>query len=116
MTSIFNRFLRFAPPINWMSEQNPVKYTYEELAGMIDHSLLHPTLTDQELEDGCKLAAHYGVAAVCIKPYFVERAVQLLKGTKVRVGAVIGFPHGNSTTESKRYETQLACQDGAVEI
>lgn len=93
-----------------------MKYTYEELAGMIDHSLLHPTLTDQELEEGCRLAARYGVASVCIKPYFVQRAAEILKGTPVRVGAVIGFPHGNSTTESKRYETELACKDGAVEI
>ena len=95
---------------------NSMKYTYEQLAKMIDHSLLHPTLTDRELEDGCKLAAQYGVASVCIKPYAVQRAVELLKGTDVRVGAVIGFPHGNSATEAKRYETQLACQDGAVEI
>ncbi|HLH53541.1 MAG TPA: deoxyribose-phosphate aldolase [Verrucomicrobiae bacterium] len=93
-----------------------MKYSYEELAGMIDHSLLHPTLTDRELEDGCRLAARYGVVSVCIKPYFVKRAAELLKGTKVKVGAVIGFPHGNSATESKRYETQLACRDGAVEI
>lgn len=83
---------------------------------MIDHSLLHPTLTDGELEEGCRLAAQYGVVSVCIKPYFVKRAAELLKGTQVKVGAVIGFPHGNSITESKRYETQLACQDGAVEI
>lgn len=83
---------------------------------MIDHSLLHPTLTDRELEEGCQLAARYGVVSVCIKPYFVKRAAELLKGTSVKVGAVIGFPHGNSVTESKRYETQLACQDGAVEI
>ena len=93
-----------------------MKYTCEELAKMIDHSLLHPTMTDQELEDGCKIAAKYGVASVCIKPYAVQRAVELLKGTGVFVGAVIGFPHGNSATESKRYETELACKDGAVEI
>jgi deoxyribose-phosphate aldolase len=93
-----------------------VKYTYEELAGMIDHSLLHPTLTDRELEDGCKLAVDYGVASVCIKPYAVKRAAELLAGSSVRVGCVIGFPHGNSCTESKRYETELACRDGAVEI
>jgi len=83
---------------------------------MIDHSLLHPTLTDQELEDGCRLAIKYQVASVCIKPYFVQRAAELLRGTPVKVGAVIGFPHGNSSTESKRYETELACKDGAVEI
>lgn len=93
-----------------------MKHTYDELAQMIDHSLLHPTMTDQELEEGCKLAARYRVASVCIKPYFVQRATELLAGTGVKVGAVIGFPHGNSTTESKRYETELACRDGAVEI
>ncbi|MCA9212955.1 MAG: deoxyribose-phosphate aldolase [Planctomycetales bacterium] len=93
-----------------------MKYSYEELAGMIDHSLLHPTMTDAELEAGCKLAADYQVASVCIKPYAVKRAAELLQGTNVKVGAVIGFPHGNSCTESKRYETELACRDGADEI
>jgi deoxyribose-phosphate aldolase len=93
-----------------------MQYTYEELAKMIDHSLLHPTMTDAELEAGCRLAAEYKVASVCIKPYFVARAVELLHGSGVLVGAVIGFPHGNSCTESKRYETELACRDGAVEI
>ena len=93
-----------------------MQYTYEELAGMIDHSLLHPTMTDQELDDGCRLAAQYKVASVCIKPYAVKRAAELLRGTGVKVGAVIGFPHGNSCTESKRCETELACRDGAVEI
>lgn len=93
-----------------------MKYTYEDMAGMIDHSLLHPTMTDAELDEGCRLAARYKVASVCIKPYYVARAVEILHGTGVRVGAVIGFPHGNSCTESKRYETELACRDGAVEI
>lgn len=93
-----------------------MKYTYEQLAKMIDHSLLHPTMTDQDLEEGCELAARYGVASVCIKPYAVKRAAELLHGSGVLVGAVIGFPHGNSCTEAKRYETELACRDGAVEI
>ena len=93
-----------------------MKYTYEELAKMIDHSLLHPAMTDQEIETGCRLAVRYGVASVCLKPYAVKQAAEILKGTRVLVGAVIGFPHGNSATESKRYETQLACQDGALEI
>ena len=73
-------------------------------------------LTDPELEDGCRLAVQYQTASVCIKPCAVKRAADLLRGSGVRVGAVIGFPHGDSKTESKRYETQLACQDGAVEI
>ncbi|MCX7887092.1 MAG: deoxyribose-phosphate aldolase [Verrucomicrobiae bacterium] len=93
-----------------------MKYSYEELARMIDHSLLHPTLTDKELEEGCKLAVEYGVASVCIKPYAVKVAAKLLKGTGVKVGCVVGFPHGNSCTEVKRYETELACRDGAEEI
>jgi deoxyribose-phosphate aldolase len=93
-----------------------MKYTYEQLAGMIDHSLLHPTMTDQELEEGCRVAVKYKVASVCIKPYAIRRAVELLKGSEVKVGAVIGFPHGNSTTEVKRYETEVACRDGATEI
>jgi deoxyribose-phosphate aldolase len=93
-----------------------MKYTYAELAGMIDHSLLQPAMTDQELEDGCRLAAKYAVAAVCVKPCSVKRAAEILRGTGVLVGAVVGFPHGGHLTESKRYETELACRDGAVEI
>jgi deoxyribose-phosphate aldolase len=93
-----------------------MEYSYEELAKMIDHSLLHPTMTDQDLEEGCRLAAQYDVASVCIKPYAVKRAVELLTGTNVLVGAVVGFPHGSSLTEVKRYETELACSDGAREI
>lgn len=90
--------------------------TYEELAKMIDHSLLHPTMTDEQLEAGCQAAVQYGVASVCIKPYYVRRAAELLEGSGVLVGTVIGFPHGSNLTEVKRYETELACQDGAVEI
>jgi deoxyribose-phosphate aldolase len=93
-----------------------MKYSFDELAGMIDHSLLHPTLTDAELEAGCALAAKYGVASVCVKPYAVRRSAELLKGTSVLVGCVVGFPHGNSATEVKRYVTVVPCRDGAAEI
>ena len=93
-----------------------MKYTYAELAGMIDHSLLHPTLTDTELEAGCRLAARYQVASVCVKPCGVRRAVELLDGTGVAVGTVVGFPQGGSTTEVKVFETETACRDGAREI
>ena len=93
-----------------------MKYTYDELAKMIDHSLLHPTMTDRELEDGCRLAAKYGVASVCIKPYAVKCAAELLRGTGVNVGCGIGFPHGHSATAVKCFETRTACGDGAVEI
>ncbi|GAB3946610.1 deoxyribose-phosphate aldolase [Spirosoma harenae] len=87
-----------------------------EIAKMIDHSLLHPTLTDAELREGCKLAMQYDVASVCIKPYAVRMAADLLAESGVLVGTVIGFPHGHSTTSIKVAETEQACQDGAVEI
>jgi deoxyribose-phosphate aldolase len=93
-----------------------MKYSFSEVAGMIDHSLLQPTMTDRELAVGCRLAAKYRVASVCIKPYAVKLAAKLLKGTGVKVGAVVGFPHGSNATAVKRYETALACRDGAVEI
>ncbi len=87
-----------------------------EIAKMIDHSLLHPTMTDAELRDGCDVAKKYDVASVCIKPYAVPMAVELLAGTDVLVGTVIGFPAGNSTTAVKVAETIQACKDGATEI
>lgn len=93
-----------------------MKYSYAELAGMIDHSLLHPTMTDRELIAGCRLAARYKVASVCIKPYAVKMAGQLLRNSGVAVGTVVGFPHGGSATEIKRRETAQACSDGATEI
>ena len=90
--------------------------TVKDLAKMIDHSLLHPTMTDKDMKEGCELAAKYDAASVCLKPYDVKRAAELLKGTDVLIGSVISFPHGNSTTEIKVAETQKACEDGAVEI
>ena len=93
-----------------------MNYSYEELAGMIDHSLLGPTMTDRELEEGCRLAAEYRVASVCIKPYAVKRAAAILAGSGVAVGTVVAFPHGSGATEVKRFETEAACRDGATEI
>ena len=87
-----------------------------EIAKMIDHSLLHPAMTDRELEDGCRLAARYQVASVCIKPYAVKQATGWLNGSGVQVGTVIGFPHGNSAIAIKIRETEKACKDGAREI
>ncbi|MFD2936616.1 deoxyribose-phosphate aldolase [Spirosoma flavum] len=87
-----------------------------EIAKLIDHALLHPTLTDAELQAGCKQALVYDVASVCIKPYAVSMASALLAGSDVRVGTVIGFPHGSNALSIKVAETVQACQDGAVEI
>tara|TARA_R100001143_G_scaffold63595_1_gene73199 strand:- start:7719 stop:8438 length:720 start_codon:yes stop_codon:yes gene_type:complete len=88
----------------------------KELAKMIDHSILHPTLTDDDLKRECEVAKKYDVASVCVKPYAVKQAVELMKGSNVLVGCVIGFPAGNSSVEVKVFETEKACQDGALEI
>jgi len=87
-----------------------------DLAKMIDHSILHPTMTDADLKRECEVAKKYDVASVCVKPYAVKQACALLKGTDVLVGCVIGFPAGNSSIEVKVFETETACRDGAVEI
>jgi deoxyribose-phosphate aldolase len=87
-----------------------------EIAKMIDHSLLHPTMTDEEMKKGCALAVKYNVASVCIKPYAVKQMAEWLRGSDVLPGAVIGFPHGNSSIEVKVFETEQAIKDGAVEI
>jgi len=87
-----------------------------DLAKMIDHSLLHPAMTDAELADGCRLALRYDVAAVCIKPYAIPLAREILDGSRVCVGGVVGFPHGSSRTEIKLREAELALDDGAVEL
>ena len=86
------------------------------IAKMIDHSLLHPTLTDQELAEGCQLARRLDVASVCIKPYAVPLAREILAGSDVAVGTVIGFPHGVSRVDVKLREIELALADGATEI
>jgi len=91
-------------------------YTYEDIAGMIDHSLLNPKMTDEELAAGCKLAAEYGVASVCVKPYFVKDAAEILKGSGVRTGTTIGFPHGGHATSIKLAEAKQALADGAEEL
>lgn len=88
----------------------------KELAKMIDHSILNPVMTDNDLKRECEVARKYDVASVCVKPYAVKQAVELLKGSDVLVGCVIGFPHGNSATSVKVFETEQACRDGAVEI
>ncbi len=93
-----------------------MQYTYRDIALLIDHSLLGPVLTDAELDAGCTLADRYGVASVCIKPYYVRRAADLLADSAVKVGTVIGFPHGGHTTAIKLAEARAAMDDGALEL
>jgi deoxyribose-phosphate aldolase len=90
--------------------------TERDIAKAIDHSLLRPELDDAFIEDGCRLAAEYDVASVCVRPVDVPRAVSLLDGTDVAVGTVIGFPHGGQPTATKVYEARQALAEGATEL
>ena len=90
--------------------------TERQLAKTIDHSLLRPELDDDFIAEGCRLAAEYDVASVCVRPTDVARAAELLAGTDVAVGTVVGFPHGSSTTATKVAEAREALAAGAREL
>ena len=90
--------------------------TERDVAKAIDHSLLRPELDDAFVEEGCRLAAEYDVASVCVRPADVPRAKAILDGTDVAVGTVIGFPHGSHATETKVVEARRALADGATEL
>jgi deoxyribose-phosphate aldolase len=90
--------------------------TYAAVAKTIDHSLLRPELDDRFVADGCRLAAAYDVASVCVRPDDVRRAREILEGSDVAVGTVIGFPHGSHVTETKVFEAERALSDGATEL
>jgi deoxyribose-phosphate aldolase len=90
--------------------------TERQLAKTIDHSLLKPELDDAFVDAGCRLAAEYDVASVCVRPVDVKRAVGILDGTDVAVGTVVGFPHGSSTTATKVFEARDAIGNGATEL
>jgi deoxyribose-phosphate aldolase len=90
--------------------------TYEQLAGTIDHSLLKPMLTLEEVVEGCRLAAEYRVVSACVRPADVALAAAELEGTGVAVGTVVAFPHGHSATGVKVAESEQALEDGATEL
>jgi len=94
----------------------PETYSYEAIARMIDHSLLHPALTVQELEAGCRLALRYQVASVCILPYYAARCADVLAGSPVHTSTTIGFPHGGHRVKVKLVEAEHALLDGATEL
>ena len=93
-----------------------MSYGYQDIAKMIDHSLLHPTMTDKDLEEGCQIALDYDVASVCIKPYYLKRCAELLQGSTVAASTTIGFPHGGHATSVKRAEAEQALEDGGEEL
>ena len=87
-----------------------------QIAAMIDHSLLRPELTLDDITVGCEIAAEHEVKSVCCKPADVVHASKVLAGSSVLVGTVVGFPHGSSTTETKVLEAREALQNGAREL
>ena len=92
------------------------RLTYREIAKTIDHSLLRPELDDRFIEENIRLAAEYDVASVTMRPADVVKAAEMLRGTDVKVGTVVGFPHGNHLTDTKVFETRRALEQGAREI
>jgi deoxyribose-phosphate aldolase len=88
----------------------------EPIARLIDHALLHPTMTDEQIRGGCELAKKLDLKSVCVKPYSIPLAVEILRGSNTFVGTVIGFPHGSHPTEIKVTEAQWALDHGAVEL
>ncbi|KAL6900596.1 hypothetical protein GGI43DRAFT_405805 [Trichoderma evansii] len=99
-----------------MTSTNSITVTLQQLAKMIDHSLLHPTMTDADILEGLAIAKEYGVATACVKPYLIPLSKKELEGSGVLVCPVIGFPHGNSTTEVKVFEADRAAAAGGSEI
>jgi len=93
-----------------------VDYTYEDIAKMIDHSLLKPTMTEAELEEGIAIALKYDVGSVCIMPYALQRCAEALQGSTVKASTTIGFPHGANTTAIKVAEAEQALAGGGEEL
>lgn len=91
-------------------------YTLREIAKMIDHSLLNPTLTVEALEQGIRTALEHDVASVCILPYYLKRCAKLLRGSAVKASTTIGFPHGGQATAVKAAEARQALDDGGEEL
>src|SRR5262245_28170915 len=86
------------------------------VAKLIDHALLKPTLTDAELDAGCRLALEYDVASVCIVPHALARCAEQLAGSSVQPSTTIGFPHGSSCSSTKLAEARRALGDGGTEL
>jgi deoxyribose-phosphate aldolase len=93
-------------------------YSYSDIAKMIDHSLLNPTLKWDDLENGISLAMGYEVASICVVPYALKHCAERLHGSdsKVRASTTIGFPHGVNTTAIKVAEARQALADGGEEL
>ncbi len=99
-----------------MEESRPPLLVYRDLSKLIDHSLLRPELTEEQVEEGCALARRYDVANVTVRPSDVELAIRWMSGCEIPVASVVGFPHGAQTTACKLYETRDLLRRGVREI
>ncbi|MCJ1352038.1 MAG: hypothetical protein MMC33_002022 [Icmadophila ericetorum] len=99
-----------------MATPRTIAVSLPKLAKMIDHSLLHPTMTDADIQAGLEISLEYDVATACIKPYSIPQAKKVLGRSSVKICAVIGFPHGNGATKMKVVEARSAVEEGAHEI
>jgi deoxyribose-phosphate aldolase len=94
----------------------PERLSRNALAAMIDHAVLSPAATEDDLAAGCEVAGRWKIASLCVRPCDVAEACRHLAGSGVAIGTVIGFPHGSTTTAAKVAETRQAVDDGADEL
>jgi deoxyribose-phosphate aldolase len=99
-----------------MDESRPALTAYEDLAGLMEHSLLRPDMAEDQVHQGCDTARQYRVACVTVRPSDVDTAVRWMEGSGIAVGSVVGFPHGSATTAVKLYEARDLLRRGAREI
>lgn len=90
--------------------------TYDDIARRTDHALLDPALTEDQVRDGCLMAIEYGVSTVMVRPCDIDVALRTLRGTRVKLGSVVGFPHGSANTATKLYEARDLIRRGATEL
>lgn len=109
-------YLGFKKSLKRIPEKENTMTTALDISGMIDHSILHPTFTDDDLKKNCEIAVKYHTATVCVKPYHTKTAAEIMNGSGVAVCAVIGFPHGNSVIDIKAAEALRVIKDGAAEV
>src|SRR5580698_11591825 len=99
-----------------MSAPAEPRLSYEDIAGMMEHPVLAPELSEEEVHTGCEIARHYRIAAVTVRPSDVDLAVDWMRGSGIAVASVVSYPHGSSTTSVKLYETRDLLGRGATEI
>src|SRR5580700_1362513 len=99
-----------------MSAPAEPRLSYQDIAGMMEHPVLRPEFSEEEVQTGCEIAKQYRIAAVTVRPSDTDLAVEWMKGSGVAVASVVGYPHGCSTTSVKLYETRDLLRRGVTEI